>query len=144
MKAIVIEKFGDADIMCLSDVPDSVAAGGELLIDIAATSVKTADTKARELGHVLDFVPPLPAVLGMDFAGTVAAVGEGVDGFAPGDAVYGCAGGGVGHGGALAERIAADARLIAPMPSNLSMAEAASLPLVAITAYEAQVNRINV
>lgn len=144
MKAIVIEEFGTADVMHLTDVPDPTVRQGQVLVDIHATSVNTADAKARELGHALDFVPPLPARLGMDFAGTVAAVGEGVDGFAVGDEVYGCAGGVVGHDGALAERLAADARLVALKPASLTMVEAAALPLVAITAYEALVDRMNV
>jgi alcohol dehydrogenase len=72
----------------------------------------------------------------MDFAGTVETVGEGVTGFAPGDEVYGCAGGLATLQGSLAEYMAADARLIAHKPKSLSMREAAALPLVGITAFE--------
>ncbi|WP_328798116.1 zinc-binding dehydrogenase [Marinobacter nauticus] len=72
----------------------------------------------------------------MDFAGTIEAVGEGVSGFAPGDEVYGCAGGLADLQGALAELMPADARLIAHKPKRLSMREAAALPLVGITAFE--------
>jgi NADPH2:quinone reductase len=72
----------------------------------------------------------------MDFAGTVEAVGEGVTAFAVGDEVYGCAGGRCDLQGTLAEYISADVRLIAHKPKNLSMREAAALPLVGITAYE--------
>lgn len=79
----------------------------------------------------------MPAILGCDFAGTVEAVGSGVIGFQIGDAVYGCAGGVKGHGGSLAEYIAADARLIAHKPTSLSFREAAALPLVSITAWDA-------
>ncbi len=144
MKAIVIDAFGAADVMQIKDVPEPHVDPGQVLIEIAASSVNTADAKARELGQVLDFVPPLPAQLGMDFAGKVVALGEGVTEFAEGDEVYGCSGGVIGHGGALAERMAADTRLISKKPSNLSMVEAAALPLVAITAYEALVDRMNV
>ncbi len=144
MKAIVIDQFGTADVLRLADVPEPTAGPGQVLVEIAASSVNTADVKARELGQALDFVPPLPAQLGMDFAGTVRAVGEGVTDFAEDDEVYGCAAGVIGHGGALAERLSADARLLAPKPDNLSMVEAAALPLVAITAYEALIDRMNV
>ncbi len=72
----------------------------------------------------------------MDFAGVVEQVGAGVQGFEPGDEVYGCAGGLADLPGALAEYIAADARLIAHKPRSLSMREAAAIPLVGITAYE--------
>ena len=80
----------------------------------------------------------LPAILGSDFAGEIAAVGDGVDGFQPGDDVYGFAGGARGQeGDALAEYILADARLVAHKPRNLPMREAAALPLVSITAWDA-------
>lgn len=108
---------------------------------IAASSVNTADMMARSMGPVVDFIPQLPAVLGMDFAGTVTAVGEGVSNYAVGDEVYGCAGGVAHHQGALAEYLAADAQLIAHKPATLSMVEAASLPLVSITAFEALFDR---
>jgi NADPH:quinone reductase-like Zn-dependent oxidoreductase len=72
----------------------------------------------------------------MDFAGTVEAVGDGVEGFSVGDEVYGCAGGLADLPGTLAEYIVADSKLVAKKASNLSLREAAALPLVAITAYE--------
>ena len=101
------------------------------------------DYKIRGLGEALPFAPTLPAVLGMDFAGTVEAVGGEVASFNVGDEVYGCAGGLGDLQGSLAEFMLADVRLIAHKPKNLSMAEAAALPLVAITAYEG-VTRSNV
>jgi NADPH2:quinone reductase len=70
-----------------------------------------------------------------DVAGVVEAVGEGVTAFKPGDEVYACAGGVKGLGGALAEYMLADADLVALKPASLSMAEAATLPLVSITAW---------
>ncbi|WP_291982133.1 MULTISPECIES: zinc-dependent alcohol dehydrogenase family protein [unclassified Candidatus Accumulibacter] len=114
----------------------SCAKAGHVLVRVAATSVNTVDTMIRQMGKDLPLSPDLPAVLGMDFAGTVEAVGEGVTGFAPGDEVYGCAGGLADLQGALAETMLADARLIAYNPKNISMREAAALPLVGITAYE--------
>ncbi|UYV12507.1 MAG: zinc-dependent alcohol dehydrogenase family protein [Phycisphaera sp.] len=109
---------------------------GQVLIKIAASSVNTVDTMIRKMGADLPFAPKTPAILGMDFAGTIEAMGEGVTGYDVGDEVYGCAGGLGDLPGTLAERIAADARLIAHKPKNLSMREAAAIPLVGITAYE--------
>lgn len=136
MKAMVIREFGGADVFESSELPVPEIKAGQVLVRIAATSVNTVDTMIREMGKDLPISPDLPAVLGMDFAGTVEAVGEGVTGFAKGDEVYGCAGGLGELQGTLAQYMPADARLIAHKPKNLSMREAAALPLVGITAYE--------
>jgi len=112
-------------------------------VRIAASSVNTVDTMIRTMGKDLPLSPDTPAILGMDFAGTVEQVGEGVSGFSTGDEVYGCAGGLADLPGTLAEYIVADADLVAHKPKNLSMKESAALPLVAITAYEGLV-RANV
>ena len=90
----------------------------------------------RKMGADLPLSPETPAILGMDFAGTIEAVGEGVVEYVVGDEVYGCAGGLADLPGTLAEYISADSNLIAKKPANLSMEEAAALPLVGITAYE--------
>jgi NADPH2:quinone reductase len=84
---------------------------------------------------------PLPAVLGIDMAGVVEAVGEGVGGFKAGDQVYGMTGGVGGLQGSLAQYASVDADLLALKPSNLSMREAAALPLAFITAYSGIVDR---
>ncbi len=107
-----------------------------MLIKVAACSVNTVDTMIRNMGNALPLSPELPAILGMDFAGTIESIGDGVVDFSIGDEVYGCAGGLANLAGSLAEYMVADSRLIATKPVNLSMREAAALPLVAITAYE--------
>ncbi|WP_418318563.1 zinc-dependent alcohol dehydrogenase family protein [Piscinibacter sakaiensis] len=136
MKAMVLNAYGANAAFEAVDLPRPTVKAGHLLVRVAATSVNTVDTMIRQLGKDLPLSPDLPAVLGMDFAGTVDAVGEGVTGFAPGDEVYGCAGGLADLPGALAECMLADARLVAHKPKSLSMREAAALPLVGITAYE--------
>lgn len=136
MKAMILNEYGSDAAFTATDLPDPTPAPGQLLVRIAATSVNTVDTMIRTMGRDLPLSPALPALLGMDFAGTVAAVGTGVAGFAPGDEVYGCAGGLADLPGTLAGLIAADARLIAHKPTGLSMREAAALPLVGITAFE--------
>ena len=144
MQVMILTKYGaDAEFQ-LADMPRPEVAAGQVLVRVAATSVNTVDTMIRQMGQEqLPLSPDLPAVLGMDFAGTVEAVGEGVQGFTAGDEVYGCAGGLTDLQGALAEYMAVDARLIAARPKTLSMREAAALPLVGITAYEGLV-RANV
>lgn len=137
MKAMILNEYGDNAEFRATTLPQPSAEAGHVIVRIAATSVNTVDTMIRQMGQEnLPLAPDLPAVLGMDFAGTVEAVGDGVTGFAPGDEVFGCAGGLVNLQGALAEFMPADARLIAHKPKSLSMREAAALPLVGITAYE--------
>ena len=107
---------------------------GHLLVRVVAAGINPIDTKLRRLGGPL---LPDPAILGADFAGRVQAVGKGVRGFAPGDAVYGCGGGVAGcPGGSLSEYLLVDVDLVAPMPQSLSFREAAALPLVGLTAWE--------
>lgn len=137
MKAMVIKQFGSTDVFNLTEVDKPEVKPGHVLVAVAATSVNTVDTMIRQMGTDLgDLAPKLPGILGMDFAGTVVAVGEGVRKFTQGDEVYGCAGGLGELQGALAEFMLADVDLLAHKPKNLSMREAAALPLVAITAYE--------
>lgn len=136
MQAMILEQYGEAAPFQTADRPKPSAPEGHVVVRIAATSVNTIDTMIRGMGADLGFAPALPAILGMDFAGTVEEVGAGVTEFAVGDEVYGCAGGLADLQGALAEYMPADVRLIAHKPKSLSMREAAALPLVGITAYE--------
>jgi NADPH:quinone reductase-like Zn-dependent oxidoreductase len=115
----------------------------EVLVRIAASGVNPLDTKIRA-GKAEHAKQPLPAVLGLDMAGTVEEVGTGVATFKAGDGVFGLAGGVGGLQGTLAEFIVVDADLLARAPKNLSMREAAALPLSTITAWEGLVNRAHV
>lgn len=136
MKAMLIKEYGEQAIFEATEVEKPEVKAGHLLVKIAASSVNTVDTMIRRMGKDLPLSPDLPASLGMDFSGTVEAVGEDVKGYAIGDEVFGCAGGLADLPGTLADYIVADANLVARKPKNLSMREAAALPLVAITAYE--------
>jgi NADPH2:quinone reductase len=144
MRAWVIDDFGGPDAFRVAERPVPEPGPGAVVVRVAATSVNPIDYKLRS-GVAEAFAPPRPAILHGDVAGTVAAVGAGVTAFAEGDAVYGCAGGfrGCPHG-ALADFMPADADLLAPKPPALSFAEAAALPLVALTAWEALVWKANV
>ena len=136
MKGMLIKEFGENAVFEISEIEKPTIKTGHVLVKIAASSVNTVDTMIRKMGKDLPLSPDAPAILGMDFAGTVEEVGEGVEGFAVGDEVYGCAGGLADLAGTLADYIVADSNLLAHKAKNISMREAAALPLVAITAYE--------
>jgi alcohol dehydrogenase len=133
---MILNEYGSEAEFQSAELPQPSVKAGHVVVRVAATSVNTVDTMIRQMGKDLPLSPDLPAVLGMDFAGTIEAVGKGVTDFVPGDEVYGCAGGLANLQGTLAEYMLADARLIAHKPKSLSMREAAALPLVGITAYE--------
>jgi NADPH2:quinone reductase len=141
MRALVLEEFGGA--LVLTELAKPVAGAGQVLVRVEASGVNPLDTKIRagQAGHAQS---KLPAVLGLDLAGVVEAVGDGVTGFRPGDAVYGMTGGVGDLPGSLAEYAAVDARLLAPRSAALTALEAAALPLVVITAWEGLVDRANV
>jgi len=136
MKASTITSYGETATFEIAELPKPTATAGHVVVRIMASSVNTVDTMIRSMGADLPLSPALPAVLGMDFAGVVEEIGEGVTAFAVGDEVYGCAGGLADLQGALAEFMLADAQLIAHKPKSISMREAAAMPLVGITAYE--------
>lgn len=136
MKASTITAYGEAATFDIADLPKPTPTAGHVVVRIAASSVNTVDTMIRSMGADLPLSPALPAVLGMDFAGVVEAVGDGVTAFTIGDEVYGCAGGLADLQGALAEFMLADVQLIAHKPKSITMREAAAMPLVGITALE--------
>lgn len=138
MRAAMLEKQDTP--FTVGEIARPEPGPGDVLVRVAASGVNPLDLKIRAgaAGHARH---PLPAILGMDLAGIVHGVGAGVDDFRPGDEVYGLTGGVGGIQGSLAEFAAVDARLLAPKPSNLTMREAAALPLVFITAWEGLVDR---
>jgi NADPH2:quinone reductase len=138
MDALVVESVGSPFLR--HSIARPVPAAGEVLVRIRASGVNPLDLKIRS-GNAGHAKHPFPAILGMDLAGTVEALGPGVTEFAVGDDVYGLTGGVGGLQGSLAQFAAVDANLLAPKPSNLGMREAAALPLVFITAWEGLVDR---
>lgn len=113
---------------------------GQVLVQIAASGTNPLDTKIRA-GEAPHAEQPLPAILGMDLAGTVVAIGPGVENFRIGDAVFGLTGGVGGLQGSHAQFAAVDAQLLARKPGSLTMRQASVLPLVVITAWEGLVDR---
>ena len=136
MKAMLVNEFGKTDVFEAAEIDKPKLKAGHVLVRVMATSVNTVDTMIRQLGPALPLSPQAPALLGMDFAGVIEEVGDGVAGFKIGDEIFGCAGGLAELPGALAEYMLADAKLIAHKPKSLTMREAAAIPLVGITAYE--------
>ena len=138
MKAAILDKAGAP--FRLAEIDKPALRAGEVVIRLAASALHPLDGKIRS-GAAPHARQPLPAVLGIDGAGTVAAVGEGVTRFQAGEAVFGMIGGVGGHQGTLAEYIAVPAALLAKKPAALDMRQAAAIPLVFITAWEGLIDR---
>jgi NADPH:quinone reductase len=124
----------------LTSVARPQLAPGQALVRIKASGVNPLDTKIRA-GQAAHARHPLPAILGIDLAGTVDAVAPDVTALRAGDDVYGMTGGVGGVQGSLAEYAVVDAALLARKPANLTMREAAALPLIFITAWEGLIDR---
>ncbi|ASK32740.1 quinone oxidoreductase [Chryseobacterium sp. T16E-39] len=115
----------------------------QVKVEIYASGVNPLDTKIWS-GQAEHAQQPLPAVLGMDLAGKVVEKGNNVEQFNIGDEVFGLAGGIGGNQGTMAQFIIVDASLLAKKPTNISMVQAAALPLIFITAWEGLVDRAKV
>ena len=139
MTATVIDAFGPPDVFRQTRLPTPTPGPGEVLVRVHATSVNPVDYKIRS-GAAAGLAPAFPAVLHMDLSGEVVSLGDGVEAFAVGDAVFGCAGGLSGSAGelsgALADYMVCDPALLAPKPATLTHRQAAALPLVWLTAWE--------
>jgi len=137
MKAFLIDRYGKKETGRIGDAPQPALRDDDVLIRVHAASVNALDTKIRTGEFKLILPYRLPLILGNDMAGTVVSVGAGVQHFKPGDEVY--ARPDDDRIGTFAEFIAVNAASVALKPGNLTMVEAASLPLVALTAWQALV-----
>ena len=140
MKAIILDLHGSADSFKCKEIPKPKIIPKHVILKVSASGVNPVDCKIRS-GLLAGIGPELPGILHGDVAGVVTEVGEGVIDFKVGDEVFGCIGGFKGMPGVLAEYALADVRLLSLKPASLSMAEAAVLPLVAITAWNALLDR---
>ena len=129
MKAAYIDRFGGPEVLQYGDLPDPVASAGQVIVEVVAASVNGADWRVRagQCGQA-----KFPLVLGRDFSGTVDALGEGVNDFKVGDAVFGVLE--AGREGAYAEKLAITAAIIARKPDAVSHIDAAALALTGLTA----------
>lgn len=134
MKAIRCSAWGPPDDLVLEDLPDPAPGAGEVVVDVRAAGVNFPDLLTVQGKYQMR--PPLPFTPGNEFAGVVRAVGAGVDGFAPGDAVIGFT-----RTGAFAEQALAPAAALLPKPPGMPFATAAALTLTYGTAWHALVDR---
>ena len=134
MRAVEFDRFGPADVLEVRQVPRPAPGPGEVLVRVAAASVNPKDTFVRKGRFARYSGKRFPLRSGYDFAGTVAEAGPGAD-LPPGTPVWGMLNGWAA--GACANYLAAGRDEVAHLPTGLSMAEAASLPLAAQTALQA-------
>jgi NADPH:quinone reductase-like Zn-dependent oxidoreductase len=132
MKAARIHQFGPPDVIVIDEVPRPAPGAGEVLVRVASAGVGPWDALIRE--HTAVVQVALPITLGSDLSGTVEAAGSGVANFQPGDLVYGATN--PEFVGAYAEFALAQAGMIARKPASLSFDQAASVPVVAVTAWQ--------
>jgi NADPH:quinone reductase-like Zn-dependent oxidoreductase len=132
MRAALIRQFGPPIEIVTADVPKPEPAAGQVLVRVKAAGVGPWDALIREGKALVD--PPLPLILGSDFSGIVEAGGPGVSDFKPGDEIYGATN--PQFIGAYAEFACASAKMIARKPASLNHVQAASAPVVAVTASQ--------
>lgn len=137
MRAVRQHETGGPDVLQVDRVESPTPEKGEILVDVRAASVNRLDTLFR--AGIDMFQPPTPSIPGSDFAGTVAAVGPGVEAFAPGDRVHGATLGGR-DAGTYAEQITAPVADVARLPAGVSFDEGAAIGHVGVTAWRALVD----
>lgn len=141
MKAIVINTYGNEDVLNYVDVDRPEPKADEVLVKVRVAAVNPADWKIRD-GMGERFGLKLPLILGGDIAGTIEEVGVEVENFKQGDAVYGMTVSG-GFSGGYAEYAVAKVDAIAPKPESITFEEAAAIPIVALTAWQAMFDLAN-
>ena len=143
MKAAQINEYGDASVIQINDIAMPSVAEGQVLVKVSAVSLNPFDSAVRS-GYLQEMIPlQLPVTLGGDIAGTITAVGDGVTHLSVGDKVYGQANVVAGNSGAFAEFAATTGSSIAKIPTSLDLIQAASLPLVGVSALQALTQHIN-
>jgi NADPH:quinone reductase-like Zn-dependent oxidoreductase len=133
MKAVRIHEYGGPEVLRLEEMPRPSPAADEVLIRVHAMGVNPVDWKLRSGAARKHLELPMPCILGGDISGVVEQAGGTVAGFKAGDAVYAM----LGLTGAYAQYVTAKAPIVAPKPNTMNHIEAASVPLVALTAWQA-------
>jgi putative PIG3 family NAD(P)H quinone oxidoreductase len=138
MRAVVLSEYGDTDVLQVVDVADPIAGPEEVLVEVVATALNRADLLQRRGLYpsppLAGFPHPAPEIPGMEFAGRVVAVGDRVNTRNIGDEVMG-----IVAGGAYAQRLVVHERQTMPIPSSVGLNDAAAVPEVFITAFDALV-----
>jgi putative PIG3 family NAD(P)H quinone oxidoreductase len=133
VRAVVLVEHGGPEVLRVTEVPDPVPGPDEVLVDVAASALNRADLLQR-MGMYPDPFPSAHEIPGLEFAGTVAVVGERVRSWKPGDRVMG-----IVSGGGQAEKIAVHERQVMRVPDGMSLLDAAAIPEVFLTAWDALV-----
>ncbi|MER8723024.1 NADP-dependent oxidoreductase [Mesorhizobium sp. M1027] len=141
MKAFVVDKYNKKGTLRLAEMPEPELQDSDVLVEVHAAGVNLLDSKVRTGEFKLILPYRRPFILGHDVAGTVIRVGSKVRKFKAGDDVY--ARPRDGRIGTFAEFIAVNEADVALKPENLSMEEAASIPLVGLTAWQTLIDRAN-
>lgn len=142
MKAAQIKEYGDPSVITVAETDTPAVKEGQVLVEVHAASLNPFDTTIRA-GYMKDMIPlTFPVTLGGDISGIVVEVGAGVESVVVGDTVYGQANAVAGNSGAFAEFAATAAGQVAKAPSNVSITEAAALPLVGVSALQALTQHI--
>jgi NADPH:quinone reductase-like Zn-dependent oxidoreductase len=132
MKAVRVHRFGPPEVISLDDLPNPEPGRGEVVVRVKAAGIGPWDALLRSGKSVLP--QPLPLILGSDLSGEVDSVGAGVEKFKVGDEVFGVTN--ERFTGAYAEYAVAKAAMLAPKPKRLNHTHAASIPVVAVTAWQ--------
>ncbi|MFS0772726.1 quinone oxidoreductase family protein [Sphingomonas sp. 1P08PE] len=140
MNAVYIDRFGGAEVLTYGPQPVPQAQPGQVLVKMAYAGVGTWDPLIREgvFADITGEVPAFPIILGTDGSGIIAAIGEGIDRFAIGDAVY------VLGSNVYAEYAAIDADAVSKVPSFLPLDQAAAMPVIALTSHHGLVDELRV
>jgi NADPH:quinone reductase-like Zn-dependent oxidoreductase len=142
MKAIVIEEYGDKNVLVEKTIQTPIISENQVLVEVHATSINPIDWKVRA-GYLKEMLPfEFPIILGWDAAGVVVEAGSNVIDFKVGDRVFTRPA--TTNRGTYAEYLAADSNLLAKMPEEMSFEEAASIPLAGLTAWQCLVDFGNI
>jgi NADPH2:quinone reductase len=136
MQAILCDRFGGAEVMEYREIETPTPGPGEVLIRIHAAGVNPVDWKIREGGLARLFPCKFPLIPGWDAAGTIAALGDGVTGLSLGERVWSFCRKPDIQWGTYAQYVVMSADGVAPMPANLTFAQASTVPLAALTAWQ--------
>ncbi len=132
MRAVQFHQFGGPEVLVVTDLPKPEPGPGQVLIRVAAAGINFADTQMRQATYAM--LPELPCVLGIEVAGTVEALGEGVSTYATGQRVA-AALFLAGADGGYAEYVAVDQSAVLPLPDGVSYGDATALLMQGLTAY---------
>ena len=136
MRAVVIPKYGDADVLELREIADPEPGPDQVLVEVVASAMNRADLLQRAGLYPAPGPKPLFEIPGLEFSGRVGSVGSQVERWSIGDEVMG-----IVSGGAMAEKVVTHARMLQSVPKDIDVADAAAIPEVFMTAHDALVTQ---